>query len=322
LSSSIFDRWKTPSPFQPEQSDVDSSEPNNHNAERGNHETNDDSDASKSDAPCEDSDLDEESKRMLDDVRKASAKQREKMIQRYATKHNIQRFEVGENVSVRVPRKARPVKALPRLFCQIIAKPHPDRYKLLSEHGLLDRHYATADLERLPSTISLSLPNVTEATTISLQKAAELSYLPPTTVSQPHTARNLSVTHRTSRSLVAARYAALQASAAAARQSASAIRAATQAIVCASIKKRRLQMLRLVQILPVRVLPQVLKLALVLRRLPVRVLSLVRRLPMRVLRLVRRLLVQVLRLVQRRPVQVLPQCLEWIVQFAKNMAMM
>jgi hypothetical protein len=143
-------------------------------------------DVSESDTPLEDSDLDEESKQMLEDVRKASATQREKMIQRYATKHNIQRFEIGDNVSVRVPRKARPAKALLRLFCQVIAKPHPDRYKLLSEHGLLDRHYSTADLERLPSTISLSLPDITEAATISLQKAAELSYLPSTTVSQPH----------------------------------------------------------------------------------------------------------------------------------------
>jgi hypothetical protein len=143
-----------------------------------------DPDVSDSDNPPEDSDLDSESKLMLDNVRKASAKARERMIQRYASKHNVQRFEVGDNVSVKVPRKARPAKVLPRLFCQVVGKPHPDRYKLLSEHGLLDRHYATADLERLPSTISLSLPNVTEAATITLQKAAELSYLPSTIVSQ------------------------------------------------------------------------------------------------------------------------------------------
>jgi hypothetical protein len=96
----------------------------NHEKVDRSSENHSERDISESNTPLEDCDLDEESKQMLEDAPKASAKQREKMIQRYATKHNIQGFEVGDNVSVQVPRKARPAKALPRLFCRVIAKPH------------------------------------------------------------------------------------------------------------------------------------------------------------------------------------------------------
>ena len=62
---------------------------------------------------------------------------RERMATRYNKRQNVEIFEVGDIISVGIPHKDRAKTDNKRLYCRIIAKPHPDRHQLLSKYGIL-----------------------------------------------------------------------------------------------------------------------------------------------------------------------------------------
>ena len=58
-------------------------------------------------------------------------------------------FVVGDIISVGIPREDRTkTDDNKRLYCRIIAKPHPDRHQLLSKYGILIGLYPTKALQR------------------------------------------------------------------------------------------------------------------------------------------------------------------------------
>ena len=71
---------------------------------------------------------------------------RERMATRYNKRHNVEIFELGDIISVGIPRENRAKTDDRRLYCRIIAKQHPDRHQLLSKYGILIGLYPTKAL--------------------------------------------------------------------------------------------------------------------------------------------------------------------------------
>ena len=67
----------------------------------------------------------------------------ERMATRYNKCHNVEIFEIGDIISVGISREDRAKTDNRRLYCRIIARPHPHRHKLLSKYGILIGLYPT-----------------------------------------------------------------------------------------------------------------------------------------------------------------------------------
>jgi hypothetical protein len=50
------------------------------------------------------------------------------MIRKYTKKHDIQHFDIGAIVSIKVPREDRTSTDNKRLFARILEEPYPHRY--------------------------------------------------------------------------------------------------------------------------------------------------------------------------------------------------
>ena len=96
---------------------------------------------------------------------------------RYNKRHNVEIFEVEDIISVGIPREDRAKTDNKRLYCRIIAKPHPDRHQLLSQYGILIGLYPTKALQRASPMLEHEFPifsaeNIEHQTTITLANAA------------------------------------------------------------------------------------------------------------------------------------------------------
>ena len=58
---------------------------------------------------------------------------------KYSKRHNIQHFEVGDIVSLKIPREDRTSTDNRRLFARILAEPFSHRYKVLTLSGSIQR---------------------------------------------------------------------------------------------------------------------------------------------------------------------------------------
>ena len=68
-------------------------------------------------------------------------------------------FVVGDIISVGIPREDRTkTDDNKRLYCRIIAKPHPDRHQLLSKYGILIYLYPTKALQRASPMVEHEFP--------------------------------------------------------------------------------------------------------------------------------------------------------------------
>lgn len=95
------------------------------------------------------------------------------MATRYNSSHKVDIFSVGDLVSLAIPRQNRKSTDNTRIFCRVVHKPHPDRHQLQCSYGILDWHYPTKELERVPKTLEIIIPDHQQK--ISLHKAAQLS---------------------------------------------------------------------------------------------------------------------------------------------------
>ena len=102
---------------------------------------------------------------------------RERMATRYNKRHNVEIFEVRDIISVGIPREDRAKTDNKRLYCRIIAKPHPDRHQLLSQYGILIGLYPTKALQRASPMLEhefppLNMEDIEHQKTITLANAA------------------------------------------------------------------------------------------------------------------------------------------------------
>ncbi|KFY98789.1 hypothetical protein V498_01230 [Pseudogymnoascus sp. VKM F-4517 (FW-2822)] len=76
----------------------------------------------------------------------ATQRARVSMIRKYTKKHDIQHFEVGAIVSIKVPREDRTSTDNKRLFARILEEPYPYRYRILTALGIIQRLIPTKSL--------------------------------------------------------------------------------------------------------------------------------------------------------------------------------
>jgi hypothetical protein len=67
----------------------------------------------------------------------ATHRARVSMIQKYTKKHDIQHFEIGAIVSIKVPREDRISTDNKRLFAHILEEPYPYRYQILIASSII-----------------------------------------------------------------------------------------------------------------------------------------------------------------------------------------
>lgn len=80
---------------------------------------------------------------------------RQKMAMRYNTRHHVEIFNIGDLISVGIPREDRAKTDNKRLYCRIFDKPQPERHRLVSKYGILKGLYPTKALKRAPTMLEL-----------------------------------------------------------------------------------------------------------------------------------------------------------------------
>ena len=105
-------------------------------------------------------------------ARKATQRAKLRMMQKYSKHHTIQHFNIGDIVSIKVPREDRTSTDNRRLFGRILEEPYAHRYKILTDSGVIKRLMPTKGL----SAVNESLwPDITIAMTtkeVTLTEAA------------------------------------------------------------------------------------------------------------------------------------------------------
>ncbi|KAF8533568.1 hypothetical protein BDD12DRAFT_810070 [Trichophaea hybrida] len=76
--------------------------------------------------------------------------ERAKMQRKHAKQHTIEVFLPGDLVSLKIPREDRAATNNLRVFCRVVKQSRPNRYQLLTSHGLLTNHYTVNTLLRIP----------------------------------------------------------------------------------------------------------------------------------------------------------------------------
>ena len=86
---------------------------------------------------------------MEESVVAAQDKARSQMANRYNQRFVVERFEIDDIVSIRIPKEDRSTLDHCRLYGRVIAYPHTKRYQLQTQYGILDRHFSPAQLNRV-----------------------------------------------------------------------------------------------------------------------------------------------------------------------------
>ena len=76
---------------------------------------------------------------------------RERMINKYSNQHEIQQFEEGQIVTLKLPIEDRSALDNKRLFCKVIRMPIENKYKLQCEYGFISNLYPTRQLNSVGS---------------------------------------------------------------------------------------------------------------------------------------------------------------------------
>lgn len=100
----------------------------------------------------------------------AAQKARDDMANRYTKRFVIETFAPDTIVTVRVPKEDRGTLDHARLYARVINQPHRGRYKLQTEHGILDRLYPTRELNRVdnPTLAGMSPTGISILSSINL----------------------------------------------------------------------------------------------------------------------------------------------------------
>ena len=92
------------------------------------------------------------------------------MVRKYTKKHDIQYFEVGAIVSIKVPREDRTSTDNKRLFARILEEPYPHRYRVLTPSGVITRLIPTKSLGVVEQALwpDIQIPTSTKQVTLGL----------------------------------------------------------------------------------------------------------------------------------------------------------
>ena len=102
----------------------------------------------------------------------ATQKARTQMMQKYSKRQDIQHFEVGDIVSLKVPREDRTSTDNRRLFGRILDEPYPHRYKVLTHSGIIQRLVPTKGLGAVDKALWLDVLIPESTNEVSLGLAA------------------------------------------------------------------------------------------------------------------------------------------------------
>jgi len=80
------------------------------------------------------------------------------MEKRYNKVNNVEVFEEGDVVHLKIPVEDRCTTDNKRMFCRVIEVKHGNRYALQCEHGIFHGFYYTKNMDRLTSTIPHRIP--------------------------------------------------------------------------------------------------------------------------------------------------------------------
>ena len=125
-------------------------------------------------------------KRIRDKVVQQGLVNADKMIKKYAKRKRIivEEFQVGENVSVKIPKQDRIASDNKRLPCVIVDKRGgpTSSYRLVCSSGTIDRRVTASDIMRYPGRVEIDENNLNKR--ISLRQAArEASVIKANTLS-------------------------------------------------------------------------------------------------------------------------------------------
>ena len=92
------------------------------------------------------------------------------MAYKYIKKHNIQHFDIGAIVSLKVPREDRASTDNKRLFAHILDEPYSHRYKVITLSGIIKRLIPTKELGVVEQALwsDIIIPDSTKEVTLAL----------------------------------------------------------------------------------------------------------------------------------------------------------
>ncbi|KFZ02547.1 hypothetical protein V500_00123, partial [Pseudogymnoascus sp. VKM F-4518 (FW-2643)] len=100
----------------------------------------------------------------------ATQRARVSMIRKYTKKHDIQHFDIGAIVSIKVPREDRTSTDNKRLFARILEEPYLHRYQVLTLSGIIQRLIPTKSLGVVEQALwsDILIPTSTKQVTLGL----------------------------------------------------------------------------------------------------------------------------------------------------------
>jgi len=98
------------------------------------------------------------------------------MEKRYNTVNNVEVFEEGDLVRLKIPVEDRCTTDNKRIFCRVVKVTHGNRYALQCQYGILQGYYQTRYMDRLYTTIPDYIPAYNKGShrELTLQEAARL----------------------------------------------------------------------------------------------------------------------------------------------------
>ena len=112
-------------------------------------------------------------------ARKRGLENAEKMKRKYAKRKRVELvdFQIGQNVTVRIPKEDRTSTDNRRLECVIVGKKKNKipLYQLLCKHGTLDRWLTVSELLPYACPVSIDSDAIDSRTAVTLRQAARLS---------------------------------------------------------------------------------------------------------------------------------------------------
>ena len=100
----------------------------------------------------------------------ATQRARISMVRKYTKKHDIQHFNIGSIVSIKIPREDRTSTDNKRLFARILEEPYPHRYRILTASGIIQRLIPTKSLRVVEQALwsDIIIPTSTKQVTLGL----------------------------------------------------------------------------------------------------------------------------------------------------------
>lgn len=95
------------------------------------------------------------------------------MVVKYSKNRRIQHFEIGDIISIKIPREDRTGTDNKRLFGKILSEPYPHRYQVVTASGLLKRLIPTKSIVAVDRTLWQDIYIAESNIKISLREAAK-----------------------------------------------------------------------------------------------------------------------------------------------------